>query len=263
MQKNLQHHRCSRKAFTLLADEFKKQIKALGAKRDANLSADSTPVESNNEVVTLVVPIHPSQGNTASKRSSTSPKRRKGKKKVKTIAEKQDDIVEIRNSFQAITPEEFSDIEVDDCEDIVEDPPGVTADHTPTVSVAVPASQDNNDNQPATSSFNVDQAQPKSKRVPPIVIDEQYNTPRLLVKLSELIGTKLMGKIVWGREFAKCKSSVIYLIEIQRPPLRMIVPEMKRTRPTSKQVAASIRRQKAGEKEQSGWVWYVFVYLYN
>ncbi|GFQ88218.1 hypothetical protein TNCT_625751 [Trichonephila clavata] len=149
--------RCSRKAFVLLAAEFKEQIKALGAKSDVNLSADSTPVVSNNQVVTPVVPVLPSPGKTA----------------------------KIKNSFQAIAPEEFSDIEVDDCEDIVEDPPSVTADHTPTAPVAVPASQDNHDNQPATSSSNVDQVQPKSKRIPPIVINEQYNTPGLLVELRQ------------------------------------------------------------------------------
>ncbi|GFQ77598.1 hypothetical protein TNCT_290201 [Trichonephila clavata] len=174
------------------------QIKAIGATSDVNLSADSTPVESNNEVVTPALPVLPIQGKTTSKVSLTSPKRKKGKKKVKTIGDKQEDIVEIKNSFQAIAPEEFSDTEVDDCEDIVEDPLSVIADHTPTAPVAVPANQDNHDNQPATSSSNVDQAQPKSKRIPPIVIDEQYNTPCLLVELSELIGSKLMSKIVCG-----------------------------------------------------------------
>ncbi|GFQ83477.1 hypothetical protein TNCT_693601 [Trichonephila clavata] len=117
---------CSRKAVTLLAAEFKEQIKALGAKSEIKPSVESTPVESKNE---------------------------------------------------AIAPEEISDIEIDDCEDIVEDPPSVIADHTPMAPVAEPATNIINDSQPVTSSSNVDQAQIKPKRIPPIVIDEQYNTP--------------------------------------------------------------------------------------
>ncbi|GFQ99933.1 hypothetical protein TNCT_520411 [Trichonephila clavata] len=130
------------------------------------------PIKSLNRMAP-VLPVLPSPGKTASIRSSISPKRKKGKKKVKTFADKQENIIEIKNSFQAIAPEEFSDIEVDDCEDIVEVPPIVIVDHTRTAPVAVLARQDNHDNQPATSSSNVDQAQPKSKRIPPIVIDEQ------------------------------------------------------------------------------------------
>ncbi|GFQ69507.1 uncharacterized protein TNCT_357471 [Trichonephila clavata] len=191
--------RCSRKAVTLLAAEFKEQIKALGAKSEINPSVESTPVESKNEVVSPVESVLPNSGKTASKRSSTSPKRKKGKKKVKTVAEKQEDLVETRNSFQAIAPEEISDIEIDDCEDIAEDPPSVIANHTPTAPVAEPATNISNDSQPATSLSNVDQAHIKPKRIPPIVIDEQYNTPGLLVDLSNHIGTKLMGKIVGGK----------------------------------------------------------------
>ncbi|GFQ65570.1 hypothetical protein TNCT_245041 [Trichonephila clavata] len=72
--------RCSRKAVTLLAAEFKEQIKALGAKTEINLSVESTPVESKNEVVSPVESVLPSSGKTTSKRSSISPKRKKGEK---------------------------------------------------------------------------------------------------------------------------------------------------------------------------------------
>ncbi|GFS82072.1 RNA-directed DNA polymerase from mobile element jockey [Trichonephila clavipes] len=48
-----------------------------------------------------------------------------------------------------------------------------------------------------TSSSTKD-TQPK-KRTPPIVIDEQYNTPGLLVEISEVVGNKVMGKIVGGK----------------------------------------------------------------
>ncbi|GFQ64343.1 hypothetical protein TNCT_582861 [Trichonephila clavata] len=185
--------RCSRKAVTLLAAEFKEQILALGAKQEVNQS-----IESKNEVVSPVESVLPSSGKTAFKRSSTSPKR-KGKKKVKTTAEKHEDLIETSNSFQAIAPVESSDIELDDSEDIVDEPPSVIADHTPTAPVAQLAATIINVNQPATSSSDVDQALIKLKRVPPIVIDEQYNTPGLLVDLSDPIGIKLMGKIVfWG-----------------------------------------------------------------
>ncbi|GFQ71537.1 nucleic-acid-binding protein from transposon X-element, partial [Trichonephila clavata] len=99
----------------------------------------------------------------------------------------------------AIAPVESSDIEVDDSEDIVDEPPSVIADHTPTAPVAQLATTSINASQPASSSSDVDQAIIKPKRVPSIVIDEQYNTPGLLVDLSEHIGTKLMGKIVGGK----------------------------------------------------------------
>ncbi|GFR19625.1 nucleic-acid-binding protein from transposon X-element [Trichonephila clavata] len=96
-------------------------------------------------------------------------------------------------------PVESSDIEVDDSEDVVDEPTSVIADHTPTAPVAQLAPTSVNTNQPETSSSDVDQAEIKPKRVPPIVIDEQYNTPGLLADLSGHIGTKLMGKIVGGK----------------------------------------------------------------
>ncbi|GFQ91472.1 hypothetical protein TNCT_78531 [Trichonephila clavata] len=125
--------RCSRKTVTLLAAEFKEQILALGAKKEENKPVELTPVECKNEVVSPVESLPPSSGKSASKRSSTSPKRRGG---VKTTAEKHEDIIETSNSFQAIAPVESLDIEVDDSEDIVDEPPSVIADHTPTAPVA-------------------------------------------------------------------------------------------------------------------------------
>ncbi|GFR05191.1 nucleic-acid-binding protein from transposon X-element [Trichonephila clavata] len=189
--------RCSRKTVTLLASEFKEQILALGAKKEESKPVESTPVESKNEVVSPVESLPPSSGKTAAKRSSTSPKRKGGG--VKTNAEKHEDLVETSNPFQALTPVESSDIEVDDSEDVVDEPTSVIADHTPTAPVAQLAPTSVNTNQPETSSFDVDQAVIKPKRVPPIVIDEQYNTPGLLADLSGHIGTKLMGKIVGGK----------------------------------------------------------------
>ncbi|GFR10103.1 nucleic-acid-binding protein from transposon X-element [Trichonephila clavata] len=108
--------------------------------------------------------------------------------------------VESKNAVvsPALAPVESSDIEVDDSEDVVDEPPSVIADHTPTAPVAQLAPTSVNTNQPETSSSDVDQAVIKPKRVPPIVIDEQYNTPGLLADLSGHIGTKLMGKIVGG-----------------------------------------------------------------
>ncbi|GFQ65851.1 hypothetical protein TNCT_425701 [Trichonephila clavata] len=70
--------RCSRKTVTLLAAEFKEQILALGAKKEESKPVESTPVESKNEVVSLVESLPPSSGKTAAKRSSTSPKRKGG-----------------------------------------------------------------------------------------------------------------------------------------------------------------------------------------
>ncbi|GFQ72388.1 nucleic-acid-binding protein from transposon X-element [Trichonephila clavata] len=102
-------------------------------------------------------------------------------------------------SKPALAPVESSDIEVDDSEDVVDEPTSVIADHTPTAPVAQLAPTSVITNQPATSSSDVDQAVIKPKRVPPIVIDEQYNTPGLLADLSGHIGTKLMGKIVGGK----------------------------------------------------------------
>ncbi|GFR12674.1 nucleic-acid-binding protein from transposon X-element [Trichonephila clavata] len=191
--------RCSRKTVTLLASEFKEQILALGAKKEESKPVESTPIESKNEVVSQVESLPPSSGKTAAKRSSTSPKRKGNKKKVKTNAEKHEDLVKTSNPFQALTPVESSDIEVDDSEDVVDEPTSVIADHTPTAPVAQLAPTSVNTNQPETSSSDVDQAEIKPKRVPPIVIDEQYNTPGLLADLSGHIGTKLMGKIVGGK----------------------------------------------------------------
>ncbi|GFV16031.1 nucleic-acid-binding protein from transposon X-element [Trichonephila clavipes] len=64
--------------------------------------------------------------------------------------------------------------------------------------------QENSDESPLaddasghTSSSTKD-IQPK-KRTPPIVIDEQYNTPGLLLEISEVVGRKVMGKIVGGK----------------------------------------------------------------
>ncbi|GFV75896.1 nucleic-acid-binding protein from transposon X-element [Trichonephila clavipes] len=48
-----------------------------------------------------------------------------------------------------------------------------------------------------TSSSTKD-TQPK-KRTPPIVIDEQYNSPGLLLEISEVVGKKVLGKIVGGK----------------------------------------------------------------
>ncbi|GFR13040.1 hypothetical protein TNCT_383691 [Trichonephila clavata] len=74
--------RCSRKAFLLLVSEFNEQIKAMGANSNGNFSVDSIPVKSSNEVVTPFSPVLPIEGKTANKRVSTSPKRKKGKKKI-------------------------------------------------------------------------------------------------------------------------------------------------------------------------------------
>ncbi|GFQ89202.1 hypothetical protein TNCT_159171 [Trichonephila clavata] len=165
-------------------------------RKEESKPVESTPIESKNEVVSQVESLPPSSGKTAAKRSSTSPKRKGNKKKVKTNAEKHEDLVKTSNPFQALTPVESSDIEVDDSEDVVDEPTSVIADHTPTAPVAQLAPTSVNTNQPETSSSDVDQAEIKPKRVPPIVIDEQYNTPGLLADLSGHIGTKLMGKIV-------------------------------------------------------------------
>ncbi|GFU20529.1 RNA-directed DNA polymerase from mobile element jockey [Trichonephila clavipes] len=48
------------------------------------------------------------------------------------------------------------------------------------------------------TSLSTKDIQPK-KRTPPIVIDEQYNTPGLLLEISEVVGRKVMGKIVGGK----------------------------------------------------------------
>ncbi|GFV59450.1 nucleic-acid-binding protein from transposon X-element [Trichonephila clavipes] len=64
--------------------------------------------------------------------------------------------------------------------------------------------QENSDESPLASdasghtSSSTKDNQPK-KRTPPIVIDDQYNTPGLLLEISEVVGKKVMGKIFSGK----------------------------------------------------------------
>ncbi|GFU20555.1 hypothetical protein TNCV_859561 [Trichonephila clavipes] len=194
--------RRARKANLLLAKEYHEELMPIAANQSP--SPASTPGKSSGEIEIInnfSTPIK-------CKRTSKSPNKGKAKK-----SKPSEEVIALSNSFSAIAPIEENDEDFSISEDIVVDTAPSTEEEikTPQAPVEDPSNVDMNEDEQEKSdeplladdasgqtSLSTKDIQPK-KRTPPIVIDEQYNTPGLLLEISEVVGRKVMGKIVSGK----------------------------------------------------------------
>ncbi|GFX52813.1 nucleic-acid-binding protein from transposon X-element [Trichonephila clavipes] len=192
----------ARKANLLLAKEHHEVLKAIAANQSPSPvptpSKSSSGIEVSNDFSTPV----------KCKRTYKSPNKGTAKK-----SKPSEEVIALSNSYSAIAPIEVDVEDLSITEDnVVDTAPGTEEEvSTPQAPVEDPSNidmiekeQENLDEPPLaddasghTSSSTKD-IQPK-KRTPPIVIDEQYNTPGLLLEISEVVGKKVMGKIVGGK----------------------------------------------------------------
>ncbi|GFU38889.1 hypothetical protein TNCV_3866041 [Trichonephila clavipes] len=175
----------ARKTNTLLVKEHQEAIKAMVAKQPPTPSRSSSEIDVSNEFTTPV----------KCKRTSKSPNKGKAKK-----AKPSEEVIALSNSFSAIAHLEVDVKDLNE-DNVVDTAPGTEEeDSIPQAPVEDPCNIDMIDNEqesPDESPLAVDagghtssstkDTQPK-KRTPPIVIDEQYNTPGLLLEISEVVG---------------------------------------------------------------------------
>ncbi|GFV12154.1 hypothetical protein TNCV_1536511 [Trichonephila clavipes] len=154
-------------------------------------SRSSSEIDVSNEFTTPV----------KCKRTSKSPNKGKAKK-----AKPSEEVIALSNSFSAIAHLEVDVKDLNE-DNVVDTAPGTEEeDSIPQAPVEDPCNIDMIDNEqesPDESPLAVDagghtssstkDTQPK-KRTPPIVIDEQYNTPGLLLEISEVVGKKLWAR---------------------------------------------------------------------
>ncbi|GFS91144.1 hypothetical protein TNCV_2214851 [Trichonephila clavipes] len=185
--------RCARKANLLLAKEHHEELKAIYSAKQA-ASPASTPGKSSGEIGNVNSSFTPIK----CKRTSKSPDKGTAKK-----SKPNEELIDLSNSFSAIAPAE------DNNEDIIDDTAPSTEEGIKTLQAPVedPFNVDMNDevqensdepqladNASRQTSLSTEDIQPK-KRTPPIVIDEQYNTPGLLLEISEVVGKKLWARL--------------------------------------------------------------------
>ncbi|GFX24347.1 probable RNA-directed DNA polymerase from transposon X-element [Trichonephila clavipes] len=194
--------RSARKANLLLAKEHHEELMAIAANQSP--SPAQTPSKSSSEIEVSNIFSTPVK----CKRTFKSPNKGTAKK-----SKPSEEVIALSNSYSAIAPIEEDAEDLSNTEDtVVDTAPGTEEEvNTPQAPVEDPSNIDmidkeqENSDEPLladdasghTSSSTKD-IQPK-KRTPPIVIDEQYNTPGLLLEISEIVGRKVMGKIV-GRK---------------------------------------------------------------
>ncbi|GFW97108.1 hypothetical protein TNCV_2697301 [Trichonephila clavipes] len=173
----------ARKANLLLAKEHHEVLKAISANQSPTPSKSSSDIEVSNDFSTPV----------KCKRTYKSPNKGTAKK-----SKPSEEVIAWSNSYSAIAPIEVDVEDLSITEDTVVDTAPGTEEvvSTPQAPVEDPSNidmiekeQENSDEPPLaddasghTSSSTKD-IQPK-KRTPPIVTDEQYNTPGLLLEIS-------------------------------------------------------------------------------
>ncbi|GFT71506.1 hypothetical protein TNCV_2478991 [Trichonephila clavipes] len=170
----------ARKANFLLAKEHQEAIKAIVAKQPPTLSRSSSEIEVSNELTTPV----------KCKCTFKSPNKGMAKK-----SKPSEEVIALSNSYSAIAPIEVYVEDLNE-DNVVDTAPGTEEEVSiPQAPVEDPCNiemidkeQESSDESPLAvdagghSSSSTKDTQAK-KRTPPIVIDEQYNTPGLLLEV--------------------------------------------------------------------------------